>query len=70
MTQNEIPELPEIHRSTEPDLLDGLEGRRAQRSTLKAKHAQSLTRLLGARSDLRGVHALADHLDDAVRWTA
>ncbi|CAN5288731.1 hypothetical protein BH09ACT12_BH09ACT12_05210 [soil metagenome] len=58
MTQNEIIERAE------------LDERRAQRSTLKAKHAQSLTKLMGTRSDLRGVHALADHLDDAVRWTA
>ena len=58
MTENILPETVE------------LDDRRAQRSTLKAKHAQSLTKLMGTRSDLRGVHALADHLDDAVRWTA
>lgn len=61
MTENENTESTE---STE------LDTRRAQRSTLKAKHAKSLTTLLGTRTDLRGVHALADHLDDAVRWTA
>lgn len=47
-----------------------LDHRRAQRSTLKAKHSQSLTTLMGERIDLRGVHALADYLDDAIRWTA
>ncbi len=58
MTENELTETAD------------LDDRRTQRSTLKAKHAQSLTKLMGTRSDLRGVHALADHLDDAVRWTA
>lgn len=58
MTENEIIESA------------ALDQRRAQRSTLKAKHAQSLTTLLGTRNDLRGVSSLADHLDDAVRWTA
>ncbi len=58
MTENEIDETAQLDQ------------RRAQRSTLKAKHAQSLTTLMGARDDLRGVHALADHLDEAVRWTA
>ncbi|MEN8671762.1 hypothetical protein [Nocardioides sp.] len=58
MTENETIESAEFDK------------RRDQRSSLKAKHAQSLTKLMGTRSDLRGVHALADHLDDAVRWTA
>ncbi|WP_323794046.1 hypothetical protein [Nocardioides sp.] len=64
MTRNEIPQTPQIAESA------ALDTRHAQRSTLKAKHAKSLTSLLGTRSDLRGVHALADHLDDAIRWTA
>ena len=58
MTENEIIEKAVLDR------------RRAQRSTLKAKHAQSLTKLMDTRSDLRGVSSLADHLDDAIRWTA
>ncbi|CAN5381398.1 hypothetical protein BH11ACT8_BH11ACT8_13410 [soil metagenome] len=58
MTENEIIESAE------------LENRRAQRLTLKSRHAQSLTKLMDERSDLRGVHALADFVDDAVRWTA
>jgi hypothetical protein len=52
--------------STSPDL-DRI---RQQREKLETRHAQGLTRLLGARADLRGVHALADMVDDAVRWTA
>lgn len=43
---------------------------RAQRNALQSKHAQGLTRLMGQRDDLRGVHALADLVDDAVRWSA
>jgi hypothetical protein len=43
---------------------------REQRERLETRHAQGLTRLLEARSDLRGVHALADLVDDAVRWSA
>jgi hypothetical protein len=53
--------------STEIDIVDRrLERRRA----LRTRHAQGLTRLMEERTDLRGVHALADFVDDAVRWTA
>ena len=41
-----------------------------QRAALKLKHAQKLTALMEARHDLRGVHALADFVDDSVRWSA
>ena len=41
-----------------------------QRDRLRLRHAAALTSLLDERTDLRGVHALADQLDDAVRWTA
>jgi hypothetical protein len=41
-----------------------------QRATLRLKHAQRLTALMEARDDLRGVHALADFVDDSVRWSA
>ena len=41
-----------------------------KRNQLRLRHAQALTSLMDERTDLRGVHALADHLDDAVRWTA
>jgi len=47
-----------------------LDQRRAARAALKTRHAQSLTRLMEQRTDLRGVHALADFVDEAVRWTA
>lgn len=52
--------------STEHDMLDG----RVQRTALKVRHSQSLTSLMEQRRDLRGVHALADFVDDSVRWTA
>lgn len=41
-----------------------------RRRRLRLEHAQAVVSLLAERSDLRGVHALADHVDDAVRWTA
>ncbi|WP_167736728.1 MULTISPECIES: hypothetical protein [Nocardioides] len=47
-----------------------LDQRRAARDALKTRHSQSLTRLMDTRTDLRGVHALADFVDESVRWTA
>ena len=41
-----------------------------RRAMLRSRHARGLTRLMDEREDLRGVHALADFVDDAVRWTA
>lgn len=43
---------------------------RERRAALKLRHARGLTTLMDERSDLRGVHALADLVDDAVRWSA
>ena len=43
---------------------------REQRAALRLRHAQALTALMEERTDLRGVHALADHFDEAVRWSA
>ena len=43
---------------------------REKRAAFKLRHARGLTTLMGEREDLRGVHALADLVDDAVRWTA
>ena len=50
-----------------PDTVDRSLERRA---ALRNRHAQGLTRVMEERTDLRGVHALADFVDDAVRWTA
>ena len=53
-------------RGTDHDL----ERLRAHRDGLRLRHAHSLTRLMSSRDDLRGVHALADLVDESVRWTA
>lgn len=42
----------------------------AQRAQLRVRHAAALTALMEERNDLKGVHALADHFDEAVRWSA
>ena len=41
-----------------------------QRRALRLRHSRQLTALMDAREDLRGVHALADFVDDSVRWSA
>ena len=43
---------------------------RELRTRLRIRHSQALTTLMEARADLRGVHALADFVDDSVRWSA
>ena len=58
MTENPTPET------------DTLDQRRQARAALKNRHAKNLIRLMDERDDLRGVHALADFVDEAVRWTA
>lgn len=40
------------------------------RRDFRLRRTGALTLLLSEREDLRGVHAVADLLDDAVRWTA
>ena len=56
--------------TTQPDLDTQLEHLRAQRATLKARHAQALSRLMAEREDLKGVHPLADLVSDSLRWSA
>jgi hypothetical protein len=56
--------------SSRPAPDDDLDRRRRQRDSIQLRHAQRLTRLMATRDDLRGVHALADLVDDSVRWTA
>lgn len=41
-----------------------------RRAALRVKHTQALTSLMEERADLKGVHALADYFDEAVRWSA
>lgn len=43
-----------------------LERRRRQRD----RNAQALVELMGRRSELHGVHPLADQVTEAVAWTA
>lgn len=43
---------------------------RAQRNELRIRRSHALTKLMDQREDLRGVHALADFVDDSVRWSA
>lgn len=57
-----------MENPTTPDR--DLERIRAQRIALKSRHSQALARLMEERDDLRGVHALADFVDDSLRWTA
>ncbi len=47
-----------------------LERIRVQRAALRLRHSQALARLMEEREDLRGVHALADFVDDSLRWSA
>jgi hypothetical protein len=56
-----------MDQNTNPTPIDRAVSRRI---ALRVKHAQGLTKLMEERADLRGVHALADFVDDAVRWTA
>lgn len=49
---------------------DSVALRTDHRAILRTRHAQGLARLMAERDDLRGVHALADFVDDALRWTA
>ncbi|GAB2870673.1 hypothetical protein [Nocardioides pacificus] len=47
-----------------------LEHIRRQQITQHSRHTQALTSLMDNRQDLRGVYAMADLVDDFVRWSA
>ncbi|WP_141014628.1 hypothetical protein [Nocardioides sambongensis] len=49
---------------------DAATAAQTRRNALRDRHARNLTTLMTERDDLRGVHALADFVDDAVRWSA
>jgi len=54
-----------------PTLIEGsFDQQTEQRTALRTRHSAALTSLMEAREDLRGVHALADFVDDSVRWSA
>ena len=56
--------------ATSDSVEDTVDAALARRAALRARHAQNVARLMEERSDLRGVHKLADFVDDAIRWTA
>ena len=43
---------------------------RAQRLASQARHTHAVNSLMSEREELRGVHALADLVADASRWSA
>ena len=62
---------PRAGRSAGPEpVADADLGRTDRRTRFRARQTRALTELLDERDELRGVHAFADHVDDAVRWTA
>ncbi len=65
-----LPPHPGVMTEDNDRETETLDQRRQARALLKTRHAQSLTRLMDQRNDLRGVHALADFVDESVRWTA
>ena len=60
MEHTHSPQTPSTTRARRED----------QREQFRLRRVQALTALLDSRQELRGVSAVADHLDDAVRWTA
>jgi hypothetical protein len=42
----------------------------SKRTDSHVRHAREIVSLLDRHTELRGVHAMADFFDDAVRWTA
>lgn len=56
--------------TTSHDIDVTLEARRDKRDEAEARRARDIVALLDDRTDLRGVYAMADLVDDAVRWTA
>jgi hypothetical protein len=57
---------PDLTTPEATDLTDAL----TRRERLEPRHAREIVELLGRKEELRGVYAMADFLDDAVRWSA
>ncbi|MBM7507951.1 hypothetical protein ABKW28_10465 [Nocardioides sp. 31GB23] len=70
-TQPPPPQLTLIHGRRDPALETAPDParERARANALRDRHSEGLTRLMSERADLRGVNALADLVDDAVRWS-
>ena len=43
---------------------------RTLRNNIRSRHSLALFELMNEREDLHGVHALADHISDSLRWSA
>ena len=61
--------------STDLELLDAefdleQERRRTLRTSIRSRHSLALHELMDGREDLHGVHALADHISESLRWSA
>lgn len=69
-TQTAVRHLESVDTTTVGDIEDPAARAIARRAALRDRHAQSLIKLMEQRRDLRGVHKLADFVDDAIRWTA
>jgi hypothetical protein len=57
------PTVPDLTAPPRPS-------REEYRELFRLRRVGALTALLETRRDLRGVSSVADHLDDAVRWSA
>lgn len=53
-----------------PTAADAREVALTRRERLEPRHAREIVELLGRKEELRGVYAMADFLDDAIRWSA
>ena len=58
------PQLPEVEIDLEQERLQTL------RNSIRVRHALALHELMSEREDLHGVHPLADHIADSLRWSA
>ena len=46
------------------------ERRRTLQTNIRSRHSLALHELMNEREDLHGVHALADHIAESLRWSA
>lgn len=58
------PQALEVEIDLEQDRL------RTLRNNIRSRHSLALHELMSEREDLHGVHPLADHIADSLRWSA